>query len=150
MKKISVWSCVFLALALFLVAGCANRAQGLEITDSAMMSQEQQPIAAVSVIYNGQDIALNNEEAAALSQLFAAAEVEEFLYPDHNQGQYSDPLYTIKIVYADQSEEMIYSTETGHVFYRFTGTAGADGTAGYILIRSDEVFDLLSGLDWQE
>ena len=135
---------------MLLVAGCANRAQGLEITDSAMLSQEQQPIATVSVIAAGQELVLPDTQISALSQLFAAAEVEEFLYPDHNQGQYSDPLYTIKIVYADQTEEMIYSTETGRVFYQPTGTAGADGTAGYILIRSDDIFDFLSNLNWQK
>lgn len=151
MKKAAAAIIILLSLSLaLLLSGCSAQTEDGAITDSAMMSEAEQQIEAVSVNYQGEEITLADPDISTLSGLFAQAEVEEFLYPEHNQGQYSDPLFTINIGYADETYDTVFSTETGKVFYKFSGTAGADGTVGYILVRSEDIFDLLSNLNWQQ
>ena len=61
-------------------------------------------------------------------------------------------LTTITVTFTDKTEDVLYSTEVGaRFFYRHTGTYGAQGDPGYVLIENQKLADFFTKLEkaWQ-
>jgi len=82
--------------------------------------------------------------AEQVIHILATMDAIEVLTPEHFESQQSSPMFTIDITYADGSTEIISATELGAGFFRFTDTFGSSGDPGFVIGRSDELFDILS------
>lgn len=120
--------------------------QSVRIPVDGVLAKPERDWAAIIVMDNSSAVKLlDSEDASQVYRILSEMEAEVVLTPFHNEGQFSDPLFTIMIEYADDpgTGEVIYSTETGRYFYRFTNSVGNQGDKGYVGGSSEELYTVL-------
>ena len=164
-RSVMVALCVVLVLFVLLV-GCSKdeRLKTEENSNNGFYEEEDFPRspripvngilakpglawAAIIVMDNDSTIKLlASEDGEQVYRVLSAMEAEVVLTPFHYEGQHSDPLFTIMIEYADDpgTGEVIYSTESGIYFYRFTDTVGDQEDKGYVGGFSEELYEILA------
>jgi hypothetical protein len=93
--------------------------QSFRIPVDGVLAKPERDWAAIIVMDNNSSVELlDPEDARQVCRILSEMEAEVVLNPFHNEGQFSDPLFTIMIEYADDpgTGEVIYSTETGRYF----------------------------------
>jgi len=95
---------------------------------------------------NGTVYILSPEDAEQVHQLLSTMEAEEILTPFHYESRQSDPMFTIRIQYNDETwaEESIYSSETGAYYFRYTDTVGDQEDRGYVGGFGEAIYAILS------
>ena len=81
---------------------------------------------------------LSAEEWQAVAELLQQ-ETTVVAQPGHQQAMTADIMYILQVVFADGTENYIFGSSEGDVFYRYTGTYGSSGDAGYVKIVSPEL-----------
>lgn len=87
----------------------------------------------------GSNLKLTAGKIDEFKAIISRAALNDNPEPQLGQGQTSNPMYVVHIVYAEGGEDIFYSPEAGaEVLYKFTGTYGPGGE-GYVAIRSREI-----------
>ena len=94
----------------------------------------------------GSELTLTAGEIDEFKAIISRAALNDNPEPQPGQGQTSDPMYVVHIVYAEGGEDIFYSPEAGaEVLYKFTGTYGPGGE-GYVAIRSREMQEFFDSI----
>ncbi|MCL2588016.1 MAG: hypothetical protein FWD84_01260 [Oscillospiraceae bacterium] len=87
---------------------------------------------------------LGSEEADRVFEILSTMNAEEVLTPFHYERMSADPMFIIEIRYGDEVIEMIFSSEGGPAFFRWTDTRGDHGDPGYVIGFSEELLSILA------
>lgn len=94
----------------------------------------------------GSELTLTAGEINEFKAIISRAALNDNPEPQPGQGQTSDPMYVVHIVYAEGGEDIFYSPEAGaEVLYKLTGTYGPGGE-GYVAIRSREMQEFFGSI----
>ncbi len=94
----------------------------------------------------GSELTLTAGEIDEFKAIISRAALNDNPEPQPGQGQTSDPMYVVHIVYAEGGEDIFYSPEAGaEVLYKLTGTYGPGGE-GYVAIRSREMQEFFDSI----
>lgn len=94
----------------------------------------------------GSELTLTAGEINEFKAIISRAALNDNPEPQPGQGQTSDPMYVVHIVYAEGGEDIFYSPEAGaEVLYKLTGTYGPGGE-GYVAIRSREMQEFFDSI----
>ena len=75
---------------------------------------------------------LSNEDANQVFMILSTTDAVEVLSPFHYERISCFPMFILEITFANGDIEIIYSTESGRGFYRFTDKVGRHGDPGYV------------------
>ena len=85
-----------------------------------------------------QQITLPPEEARQLFLDLVRLVARDVRHPDHSEAISGSPLYTLEVIYCDGTSDVIRTTESMGVLYRYTDTVGSSNDPGYVFARHTE------------